>query len=430
MRAALLWVLTLALIPLSCPAAAQSARLTVEDLRCKGNESTSCRFILGYLYLSAGDRVNEEEIQNAQLRLSWLRIFETVDIHLEKGSRKGNAIVVVEVKEASPITKVVSLGTEAHLSSVSQVLSANVSDYNLLGTGEILGLQVLERIPIAGPTQRENALRLSYLDPQLFDSKRFFLAAGLTQADLHYESENGDLSEARLFGADVSVGRRIADFSYFTAGFQYRPSVDVLTRLRQANGGFDTTIEASHAVVLLGYGWNSSDPIFPTQGSQLRINLAKGLTDTHTDVAYYFRKTWRLGEDGFWKSPFRTRAMFPLATSTRPTGSTVSRRCAKPAGMCRQAPSKEGTQRAERRFRNWNFAPACASISNGSESSTSTPSAQPIGRRGRSLRVLACVALLYLCGSSQSAAAEMTPFVEDGQLGVAVLELPFPPLHQ
>jgi hypothetical protein len=43
------------------------------------------------------------------------------------------------------------------------------------------------------------------------------------------------------------------------------------------------------------------------------------------------------------------------------------------------------------------------------------------------LRVLACVALLYLCWSTQSAGAELKPFVEDGQLGVAVLELPFPP---
>lgn len=301
MRAALLWVLTLALIPMCCPAAAsQSAPLTVEDLRCKGNESTSCRFILGYLYLSAGDRVNEEEIRNAQLRLSWLRIFESVDIYLEKGSRKGNAVVVVEVQEASPITKELSLGTESRLSSVSQALYANVIDYNLLGTGKILGVQVQDRIPIAGPTQRENALRLSYIDPQLFDSKRYFLTAGLTQTDLHYEYQNGDLFDARLFGADVSIGRRVADFSYFTAGFQYRPSVDVLTRLRQANGGFDTTIESSHAAVLLGYGWNSSDPFFPSQGSQLRINLAKGLGDAHTDVAYYFRKTWRLGEDGFW----------------------------------------------------------------------------------------------------------------------------------
>jgi hypothetical protein len=43
------------------------------------------------------------------------------------------------------------------------------------------------------------------------------------------------------------------------------------------------------------------------------------------------------------------------------------------------------------------------------------------------LRVLACIALLYLFALSQSAAAELTPFVEDGQLGVAVAELPFPP---
>jgi hypothetical protein len=42
------------------------------------------------------------------------------------------------------------------------------------------------------------------------------------------------------------------------------------------------------------------------------------------------------------------------------------------------------------------------------------------------LRVLACVALLYLFSSTQSTAAELTPFVENGQLGVAVRELPFP----
>lgn len=267
MRVALSWVLAWALMPLCCPAvASQSAPLTVEDLRCRGNESTSCYFILRYLYLSAGDRVNEEEIQNAQLRLSWLRIFESVEIYLEKGSRKGNAVVVVEVKEASPITEVLSLGTQANLSSVSQTLSANVFDFNFLGTGQILGLQAQERIPIAGPTQQESALRLSYSDPQLFDSKRYFLSAGLTQVDLHDQSQNGDLFDAKLFGADVSIGRRVADFSYITAGFQYRPSVDILTRLRQANGSFDTTVGSSHAVVLLGYGWNSSDSFFPSQG--------------------------------------------------------------------------------------------------------------------------------------------------------------------
>jgi hypothetical protein len=43
------------------------------------------------------------------------------------------------------------------------------------------------------------------------------------------------------------------------------------------------------------------------------------------------------------------------------------------------------------------------------------------------LRVLACAALLYLFSSSQLGAAELTPFVADGQLGLAVLELPFPP---
>src|SRR5262245_41193063 len=78
--------------------------IVVEDLECRGNASTSCTFILGQVYLAEGDIVDEDEIRNAELRLLWLRNFQSVSIHLEKGSARGKARVVVEVVEASPVT--------------------------------------------------------------------------------------------------------------------------------------------------------------------------------------------------------------------------------------------------------------------------------------------------------------------------------------
>src|SRR5258707_10055422 len=72
-------ILLLASLPAHAMAAAgDSQHLTVEALRCRGNINTSCRFILGSVYLTAGDRLNEEELRNAQLRLSWLRNFNSV----------------------------------------------------------------------------------------------------------------------------------------------------------------------------------------------------------------------------------------------------------------------------------------------------------------------------------------------------------------
>ncbi len=46
--------------------------LIVEDIRCKGNALTRCAYIRGFLHLSAGDALSEDEIQNAKLRLSSL----------------------------------------------------------------------------------------------------------------------------------------------------------------------------------------------------------------------------------------------------------------------------------------------------------------------------------------------------------------------
>ena len=72
MTRAALWTLLLLLAPLAAFAQVTQPSdppLTVESLECRGNVTTSCRFILGQLYLAEGGRVDEEEIQNAIYRL-------------------------------------------------------------------------------------------------------------------------------------------------------------------------------------------------------------------------------------------------------------------------------------------------------------------------------------------------------------------------
>src|SRR5579862_6171375 len=57
----------------SVPCHAESPERTaliVEDIRCKGSALTKCSFIRSFLHISAGDPLNEDEIQNAKLRLS------------------------------------------------------------------------------------------------------------------------------------------------------------------------------------------------------------------------------------------------------------------------------------------------------------------------------------------------------------------------
>src|SRR4029079_13431053 len=124
MRRAAIWLLLLVLAP--CAAFAHAPQpdppVVVESLECRRDVHTSCRFILGHLYLSEGDRLDEEEIQNARLRLLWLRNFSACPIYVETGSRRGRARVVVEVVEASAVNKELTFGVFSQNGATGQLI--------------------------------------------------------------------------------------------------------------------------------------------------------------------------------------------------------------------------------------------------------------------------------------------------------------------
>jgi outer membrane protein assembly factor BamA len=278
--------LVLLLIGLACGGLAcaqeEPQRLVVQELRCKGNVVMACRTILESLYLREGGAVDENEIQDAKLRLAALTAFESVDIYLEKGSRPGRAVVVVSVVEANPYATEFLFGASARSGGYSQALGARLGRQNVFGTGSALDLTVSSLLPIDDPARRSFLARLEYLDPTAFGSRRYFAVAGITQANSHRENANGDFNEFEQTGFDISVGRRILDYAYFRLGYSFSPRYRRIFFQDSDDPEIDPVKRRMRHSVLFGYGRNSEDdPYFPTNGARLDVNVDYRLKGGH-----------------------------------------------------------------------------------------------------------------------------------------------------
>jgi outer membrane protein assembly factor BamA len=297
----LLWLLAAA----CCIGQAWGAQrdLIVEDLLCRGNATTSCNFILSHLYLAPGDRLYEEEIQNAQLRLSSLPNFRSVHIYLEKGAERGQARVIVEVVEADPVAKELAAGALVLDSTLSQRFTGRLSHLNLLGGGEILDFTAQGTVA-AGLGEGVSA-RLQYVEPRLFDTTRYFLSAGLSS--LHDESRfnKGDFVKWQEFGIDAAVGRRFGAMSYVIVGYQQLAISDIEFRLTQPDGSVDAGTTSLDGRWIFSYGWNAEDDLyFPTRGSRFNLELAVDtIGKTKGDSLHLFvgyRRTWQSSPESVW----------------------------------------------------------------------------------------------------------------------------------
>ncbi len=270
--------------------------LIVEDIRCKGNALTRCTFIRGYLHLSPGDALNEEEIQNAKLRLSSLPDFVAVQIYLDKGSAKGHAIIVIEVVESERIDNQIAAGTSSRLSSLYQTLEARVAERDVFGTQGTVNLDLEGIVPIDGPTHHGIYTRLQYAVPTLFDSNKYFLISGATYQNtvIDYPYDASDKTDQ--FDIDLSVGRRLFDYSYVTVGYLERLVSQSISQSHGTSGLFSTNSNPNNNKGwALGYGWNSEDDsYFPTHGSLLSSSFGESWASIR------FRKTWSINPESTW----------------------------------------------------------------------------------------------------------------------------------
>jgi outer membrane protein assembly factor BamA len=307
MKLALALIVLLTLVPL-CSAAQETERaqqLVIEDIQCRGNTATSCSFILGYLYLAAGDRVDEEEIQNAKFRLTTLPDFKKVDIYLERGSARGNARLIIEVIEADPLFTEFALGTSARGDSLSQMVGARIGHQNVFGTGKLIDLTVAGRLAIEDPVHEGIGASLRYADPHLFDSKKTFMLTGVSYVNARDENRHGSFSDVEALSAGITFGRRLWDFSYLTVGYGYSPLLEIDSGNWQRSGLFDTDDDEDlnrHGVDVI-YGWNSEDDYyFPTRGSAFHVGFGWyfGTSSEGNALHLQYRKTWQTDSGTLW----------------------------------------------------------------------------------------------------------------------------------
>jgi outer membrane translocation and assembly module TamA len=293
-----LWAL---LIPLQSPAQdvgeLSSVSLQVQEIRCSGNTQTSCDFIRNHLHLQAGDALDEQEVRNAELRLSALRNFDSVAIHLEKGAQRGQVIVVIDVTENSPIAMEWVGGGSYRMEEERIVLGGRIAHQNLFGEGKYADLTANAGVPLGGPGHNEfYDITARYADPALYGRRWFGIASvGWQKHDV--EDQFGNFSRGEWPLLDVTLGWRFADFSYLTSGLVYRPGSELLYGRWQRDGTFGFGGGADVSTFNVSYGWNSEDDLlFPTQGSTLQIGAALdfgGNIETHARVSrLQFRKTW------------------------------------------------------------------------------------------------------------------------------------------
>ena len=83
----------------------QRIRYVLEGIELRGNVRTAGRVILRYVKFRAGDLLDvaNPEVELTRYRLLGTGFFSKVDLSLRKGSRRGAAVLVVEVVERNTL---------------------------------------------------------------------------------------------------------------------------------------------------------------------------------------------------------------------------------------------------------------------------------------------------------------------------------------
>lgn len=153
------------------PSATATIRYFFERVRVTGNDKTSRDVIARYVPLQRGDvlDVNDPSIETIRFRLIGTGWFSDVRLSLERGTRRGWVVLVVEVRERNTIvvqqvigglSRVVGSRAGSTDDTVEPYAGLGIAETNLLGLGSTLGVQA-----VVATSQYGGDLR--YLDPML-----------------------------------------------------------------------------------------------------------------------------------------------------------------------------------------------------------------------------------------------------------------------
>jgi outer membrane protein assembly factor BamA len=217
--------------PAPCPCGAsdpaedlEPLRYVLEGVELRGNTRTARSVVLRYLPFKPGQFVdpNDAAFQLARYRLLGTGFFVDVEFSLEKGSRRGRVVLVVDVVERNTIVindVFLGLSKDADNNGDPQPLTGyagiDVAETNLGGTGVTLG----GAVAFGG---QEFGLRLRFLDPAFVgsswmvsgtllynDGNDVFGNTGVRYNDPERQVAHSDYAivDYQRFGGAIGVGR-------------------------------------------------------------------------------------------------------------------------------------------------------------------------------------------------------------------------------
>lgn len=231
----------------------EAVRYTLERIQVRGNAKTQSRVVLRYLPFSPGDLidVDDAEIRLARYRLLGTGFFRDVQFSLEKGSRRGLVVLMVDVVERNTIVLNdvwMGIAADADNDGRSRPLTAyagiDVAETNLLGTGVTLG----GAMAIA---QEQLGLRGLFLDPGFLGTR------WMTSATLLYNDARDFFGNARVLYSDPEQLDRRTDYA--------------VVRYDRLGGALGVGRDLSSVTQLwLHYRFETVDASYPLQASHVR----------------------------------------------------------------------------------------------------------------------------------------------------------------
>jgi outer membrane protein assembly factor BamA len=127
-----------ATLPLLTDKLPDRPRYVVETISIRGNDRTDISVIMPRVQVHPGELLDEERVELTRLRLLATGFFTEVNVRLERGSKRGHVVVVVELQERAPLP--ILEGVYLGFSETTPFFGGlSVVDPNFLGRGVELG---------------------------------------------------------------------------------------------------------------------------------------------------------------------------------------------------------------------------------------------------------------------------------------------------
>jgi outer membrane protein insertion porin family len=295
----------------SFPASNFGPRYTLERIEIRGNEKTEGRLIGGEIGLFPGDEIwaSDPRVEAARIRLLSLGYFLNVHLALERGSRRGGAVLIVEVEERGTIIlNALYLGSSAATAFWGGL---DLAENNFLGRGISLGGGfVASTRPTVDNSSPSLAGRLRTLVPPLGDTGIMLTASALASAGSEFFRVRGPTDSAepsnfvalrlRRVGGVVGIGRALTSKSRVFLDFREEGvSAEIPPADSPASGApvpqgapVDFGIRAGYSRVgsltaTLDYD-TRSDPLVPRAGTHAALSAEVSSADLGS--TYHFLK--------------------------------------------------------------------------------------------------------------------------------------------